>query len=292
MLIAHCNGDRIDAAFAERGRLYTCPGCGAELVLRRGRTVCPHFAHKARTDCTWMENEGPHHRAVKRLISNICDSRLLTHRLEHHMDTPFGPRRADVAVWSRSRRRLVVVEAQNRGLDVLEAERRSFSYAAAGAEIFWILILRGNIWEKAVPIDDETFEIEAYSTSEFERWLYELNVDEADMARGVWCYIPTAPPKYENLGPFWLAHFHPYWCYVEETEYGGGYEYKAKRLRTLRLEWPQRGKHLMFHRFGRVERTQRNGWRWPKTTVACFTHCWGASNWEGNSLDRAVPARQ
>jgi len=42
------NGQRVDAWDAEKGGAFRCPNpdCGASLVLKQGRIVTPHFAHK------------------------------------------------------------------------------------------------------------------------------------------------------------------------------------------------------------------------------------------------------
>lgn len=51
MLIALLNQTRITAAAAERGREYRCPNCSKPLVLKKGRVVIHHFAHKPPVLC-------------------------------------------------------------------------------------------------------------------------------------------------------------------------------------------------------------------------------------------------
>lgn len=45
------NKDVIIADKAEKGNNYYCPCCGQNLILRKGKVVSPHFAHKSCVDC-------------------------------------------------------------------------------------------------------------------------------------------------------------------------------------------------------------------------------------------------
>ena len=69
MLVALCGDKRIEAATAKRDELYFCPGCNCEVILKRGRKVCAHFAHKASTTCSGNRGETRAHLALKALIT-------------------------------------------------------------------------------------------------------------------------------------------------------------------------------------------------------------------------------
>lgn len=71
----------VPVAFAEDGSVvrprdattdqrYRCPGCGAALVLRRGRLRRPHFAHRSGEGCP---TETTLHRAAKHLLGQIIE---------------------------------------------------------------------------------------------------------------------------------------------------------------------------------------------------------------------------
>lgn len=53
---------------AERGERYRCPGCTAEVLLRRGKRRRAHFAHRGGDGCS---SESALHRAAKRLVLQV-----------------------------------------------------------------------------------------------------------------------------------------------------------------------------------------------------------------------------
>ena len=49
-----------------QGGVFFCPGCKQELVLKSGRQIRPHFAHKVGQACEWATlNEGAEHLNLK-----------------------------------------------------------------------------------------------------------------------------------------------------------------------------------------------------------------------------------
>ena len=50
---------------AKKGQDFSCPLCDCEVVLRRGKVRCPHFAHKPDTGCS---GEGVRHKVAKQMI--------------------------------------------------------------------------------------------------------------------------------------------------------------------------------------------------------------------------------
>lgn len=61
-------GTLVRPADAEAGTRYRCPGCSAELVLRRGGRRRPHFAHRGGDGCS---AESALHRAAKHRILQV-----------------------------------------------------------------------------------------------------------------------------------------------------------------------------------------------------------------------------
>ncbi len=100
MLTAELEGNRIDALTAERGPSYFCPKCKDEVVLKKGRKVVHHFAHKPPTDCTWAKGETRAHMESKVLVADAFKKRGLRAELGFVVKTLPGDRRADVMAWS------------------------------------------------------------------------------------------------------------------------------------------------------------------------------------------------
>ena len=64
------DGEYIHISHVDRGLKCNCqcPGCKADLVAKKGEDTAHHFAHRAKTDCTYKPETALHDYA-KRLIS-------------------------------------------------------------------------------------------------------------------------------------------------------------------------------------------------------------------------------
>ncbi len=47
---------------------FRCPGCGAEVIVKKGSLVVHHFAHLADSTCAYSESESEEHLACKMAI--------------------------------------------------------------------------------------------------------------------------------------------------------------------------------------------------------------------------------
>jgi hypothetical protein len=66
---------------APKGEKYYCPGCGEEVILRRGEERVAHFSHKSDTQCT---QESILHKTAKKLIvESITNDRSKVRILRH-----------------------------------------------------------------------------------------------------------------------------------------------------------------------------------------------------------------
>lgn len=67
-------GERVWAKAALRAETYYCPDCGGELVLRRGKVMRPHFAHRAiPEDCDFI-HESEAHFAAKHRVKELVEA--------------------------------------------------------------------------------------------------------------------------------------------------------------------------------------------------------------------------
>src|SRR5687768_1704306 len=96
MLVATLEDLRVDATQALRGLKYLCPSCRAELVLKQGRIVIHHFAHKPPTDCAWASGETREHLLAKTVIRDAYRKRGYGAEYEVEVISGKGDRRADV----------------------------------------------------------------------------------------------------------------------------------------------------------------------------------------------------
>ena len=58
-----------------REETYRCPGCQGIVLLRQGKVICPHFAHKSLQDCLFFsENESARHLSLKATVYQSLDN--------------------------------------------------------------------------------------------------------------------------------------------------------------------------------------------------------------------------
>lgn len=131
MLVANLENKRIDAVIAQRGPEYRCPECDGIVVLKKGRKVIAHFAHKPPTDCSWATGETRAHLEAKLLVANALGKRGLKAEVEFVVNALPGDRRADVMAWSPKGLQ-ITIELQHTPIGLDEIEKRASSYARAG----------------------------------------------------------------------------------------------------------------------------------------------------------------
>ena len=96
MLIAEQAGKRIEGRDAVRGGEFVCPKCRRVVVLKAGRKVIAHFAHKPPTDCTWAKGETREHLEAKQFVKDALVARGLSAQFEYEIEALSGDRRADL----------------------------------------------------------------------------------------------------------------------------------------------------------------------------------------------------
>ena len=148
MLIALLNNSRVTAAAAQRGGEFHCPSCSKPLVLKKGRVVIHHFAHKPPILCDWARGETLAHLEAKRIVHAALTARGVRAELEYSVETLPGDRRADVMAWSPGGQ-MIAIELQHTSISADEIAERAFAYARAGAAQMWISFLSGFSVERS-----------------------------------------------------------------------------------------------------------------------------------------------
>ncbi len=67
-LVGLDTGRPVEAARDLAGDRFTCPACGGPVLLKRGRVVIAHFAHRPGAEC-WSEPESVHHLRAQHLLA-------------------------------------------------------------------------------------------------------------------------------------------------------------------------------------------------------------------------------
>lgn len=212
MLIAEQNGQRIEAREAKRGGEFICPKCRRKVILKAGRIVIVHFAHKPPTDCTWARGETREHLESKQIVKDAFVSRGLTAEVEFVVNALPGDRRADVLAWSPKGKK-VAVELQHSNIELSEIEARAGTYAREGIAQIWVPFIRASVWKDAVARSGGVLFFERYSPRPFEKWVHGFHGKD-----GMWMYDPRDKS-------FWHAKMAGHLIPVPETSwYGEGGE--------------------------------------------------------------------
>ena len=70
------NGKLIHISNSQKEQKYTCPNCGKELLLRKGRVRIAHFAHKIKTDDENRCSESVLHKQFKKQCSEVISAKI------------------------------------------------------------------------------------------------------------------------------------------------------------------------------------------------------------------------
>ena len=236
MLIANLNGQRIEATVADKGPAYHCPKCKDVVVLKKGRIITHHFAHKPPVNCRWAKGETHEHLKAKQLFKQEFIRRGLRVEVEHEIPSLPDDRRADVVIWSPKGQRFAL-ELQHTPIDYDSLENRTRSYIHAGARVIWVPFMRPNLWKEAIklgPNVDGDFLIEKFPARPLEKWVHGFNFGE------FWMFDPIR-------NALWQAKLYKHEIYVEESSwyepsgnqvYAGGYWRTSKKWRELKLWGP------------------------------------------------------
>jgi competence CoiA-like predicted nuclease len=263
MLVGLCEENRITAAAAQRGAAYHCPNCSKPLVLKKGRVVIHHFAHKPPILCDWARGETLAHLEAKRLVHAALTARGVRAELEYSLETLPGDRRADVMAWS-PKGQMIAIELQHTSISAELIAERAFAYARAGAAQIWISFLPASVWKEALDKGDGTWLVRRYAPRQFEHW-----IDGLTAKAGRWMYDPQSRQ-------FWLAKMARHEILEEETIWyapGGIEHFRAarkrvsKKYRDLVLRGPFKMEEL---RIALRKRRQfsAGGMRWPQASLA------------------------
>lgn len=188
MLVARHDGQRVDAREASREHAYCCPNCEGQVILRRGRIMVPHFAHRPKAVCDWATGETPAHLAAKVAMRDALEARGLRAEVEQVIEGLQGDRRADILAWSPTQEP-VAIELQHGSISLAELEARAAAYAAAGVAQIWLPFLRPAAWNGARrPRAGEAGDwvMERHPIRNWERWIEAWGDGE------LWYYDPRS----------------------------------------------------------------------------------------------------
>lgn len=232
MLVAHLDGQRIEARNTIKGLGFSCPNCSSAVILKSGRIKITHFAHKAKHSCEWAAGETQEHLAGKVYIHDA-----LVGRYKAELECVSGDRRADIMLEFGGRK--VAIELQHTSIGIPEIEERANDYAKQGIAQLWMPLLSKDIAINRLPSaryceKPTEFVVGHYSPRPFEKWIHGFHGGK------IFYYQPGSYyawegklSKHEIEVPV-SEWYEPGGIHVEV----GGYKRISKRWRTLTLKGP------------------------------------------------------
>lgn len=188
MLAALLDDVRVYAHAAAKGHVYLCPGCRAELVLRKGDIVIHHFAHKPPVACEFGSGKSADHLEAKLAIYQAFKPRAHRAEMEWPLELLTGDRRADVFVWDMQGAK-IAFEIQHTDISADLMERRTASYMQAGISVIWLPFLKAKYREQAQrarPGEEGDWVIPNYRAKPFESWLHGFGF------KTIWYWAPRS----------------------------------------------------------------------------------------------------
>lgn len=232
MIVALEQGQRIEASAAQRGPKFTCPNCKAPVILKKGRVLTHHFAHKPPTACTWAVGETAAHMKAKNALCEAFRQSGRQAEVEVEILSTSGDRRADVVVWSSDGKTRVAFEIQHQPLSFEGIEQRTRGYIAASVPVLWMGLLSAKAIDGAGRKGGNLV-IERYPPRQWEKWAHAFsfkNIWFMDEQGCLWRGVLTGH-KIEVPHSSWHD------SYGSERS-GGGFTRNSKRWRTLTLSGP------------------------------------------------------
>lgn len=233
MLVAELDKTRVEASTVERGPVFVCPNCKAVVVLKKGRIVVHHFAHKPPVSCTWASGETRAHLTAKTVIKEGFQARGLRAEVEVEVISAAGDRRADVLVWSPKAPHRAAIEVQHQPLSFDAIARRTVAYMVAKTPVAWVSLLNAQSWEHAKAVGDH-FVINKYSVRPWERWAHSYGMGE------LWFFDAVGEKLWRGVLKAHIIEVPMSSWYNSDgsEEYAGGYERTSRRWRKLHLYGP------------------------------------------------------
>lgn len=124
LIAATSTGTRIEASHETPRVNYSCPECQTDVIVRKGKKVVPHFAHRAKGKCQ-SAGESWRHLAAKRMLGD--GFRAMGYNVAFEESHSQGRRRVDVAVTltaTSGEQFRIAVEVQDSPISVDEIKRR------------------------------------------------------------------------------------------------------------------------------------------------------------------------
>jgi competence protein CoiA len=187
---------------------FACPECSASVVLKKGRVVAHHFAHKPPVICEYGSGESHAHHECKRAIFDALNKAPNVTKCA--VERGLGSVRPDVSAFIGGIP--VAIEIQRSNISTRLLEKRMREYSKKGVHLVWVCLGLDRC-------DDDG---EKIAPNLWQKWLHAAYFGRVyywDSSVGGAC--------------LWPVHYSEHLLWVEPSEwFAGGYHRTSKRFRT------------------------------------------------------------
>jgi competence protein CoiA len=185
---------------------FSCPVCGRETILRKGRVKTHHFAHKPPVLCEYGKGESEAHRQCKQSIYDAL--KLESGVTDCELEKNFGLVVSDIFFIFNGIK--VAIEVQVSSLTMDRIIARTKAYERLGIYVLWLPLFDEKLNNKRLN--------NRYAPKIWEKWLHATYFGHVYY----WLHDLSVIP----------IHFNEYLIDVEATDWGGGYYRTSKRFKT------------------------------------------------------------
>jgi len=133
-LVTLANYSRKDIERFRRECLFFCPTCRSEVIIKAGKKIIPHFAHKHLRNCPGSYGEGPEHELGKLLLYQWLQKQNMSVKLENYLSHIKQIPDLLLSV----KKKIIAMEYQRASIGTEEILSRTYGYKGAKITPLWI----------------------------------------------------------------------------------------------------------------------------------------------------------
>lgn len=191
---------------------FICRGCGATLVLKKGRRVVHHFAHTPPVTCSWGAGESAQHLEAKLAIYDSLVQSLGNPAFVHLEYAIGTDAKADILACINNR--WVAIEVQRSALTANLISHRTKVYHSMGVPVLW------------VALKSPSLNSDHYNPQEWKKWCHFAYFGRVYY----WSHGAVVTPY--HYGDTMLTVQDSSWYEGGDQRSAGGYDRRSLRWRT------------------------------------------------------------
>lgn len=166
--------------YARKNERFFCPICKKSVIVKAGKKVIPHFAHRSKTDCPSSGGEGPYHEIGKLMLYQWLKSQHLQVKLEPYLSEI----NQIPDIYLKLNNKNIAIEFQCAKVDIQSIQQRNIGYQKIGIIPIWLLGANQfkRLGQHQLQVNSFTQQFIHQFSSEYPRTLYYFCPDTFQIA--------------------------------------------------------------------------------------------------------------